>query len=776
MISKKYLYILNSVLQKIFTYLKIWHWSSETWLRWLIAIMPLVLILPHTLGWQNYEPIMRIDQRVYDRRLQLITADNRYDERIVIIDIDEVSLRKYGRWPWRRDVIASLSQELLQRQQVALFGFDILFAEPEAIPTNLPPELSVIGQAHDAQLVDSLREQAVVLGYHISDNIEGVKNGTLSPPLILKKAIRDNGHIRDSVEYIAQSTGLASNNLLHIRSHAANMNELVQVAAGGGFMNVLRDSDGELRSIPLIAKKNIGDSMQYYPSLSLAMFLHILNQPNLELITNANRHSNRATIAGLHLSQEKNSLFIPTDSQGAMLIPYRGSGGKTNGQFKYISAADVLDGVLPKASLNGRIALIGSSAAGLHDLHVTPVSIRYPGVEVHATVLSTMLDGYFIYTPDYAIGYSTTMVLLIVLVLAFTLPKVGPWGAWLWCTGLTLVMVTTNFFLYTQAHVALPLAASIVTIFISYTLHMFYAFAREHRARKILTSQFGSYIPPELVRSIIEQPKQQNTPAQARELTIMFCDVQNFTKIAEDMEPEQVQEMLNRLFNHITAIITKHQGTIDKYIGDSVMAFWGAPKALSNHADLSMDAANSIMHMLESFNQEQSKVKLPFIYLGIGINSGVVSVGDMGSNLRRSYTVLGDAVNLAARIEPLSRTYGTSIIVGERTFELAQYINWQWVDHVRVSGREQAIQIYTPFDISVTNKDLNMLEQRELQRWQEFYNAYIKADWQACQEILEYLQLLRPNKKLYKVHADRIRAFLSFPPGESWDGITNQNK
>lgn len=715
-------------------------------------------MLPHTTGWRSYEAIIRIDQRIYDWRLQWFTANNQSDERIVIIDIDETSLRKYGRWPWRRDVIAQLSQELLQRQQVAILSFDMLFAEPEITPSSVPTHLSYPAQTRDMQLINSIQQQPALLGYYISDNPEGGKNGTLSPPLNVQTAEH------------------TPNSLLAIHSYAANMPPLVQAAAGGGFMNVLRDSDGELRSIPLLATKNTKNTTQYYPSLSLAMFLHVLKQPKIEVVSNIEPYTNQHIMAGLRLRQGNKSLFIPTDTRGAMLVPYRGSGGKVGGQFRYISAADILDGTLPADALHGRIALLGSSAAGLRDLRVTPVSIQYPGVEVHATTLSAMLDGYFIYTPDYAAGYSAIMVLLSVLILAIALPKVGPWGAWLWCAGLACTLTALNFWLYAQAHVALPLAASIVTIFIVYILHLFYAFAREHRTRKSLAAQFGSYIPPELVRSIVDQPAQHTTQAQSRELTIMFCDIQGFTKMAEGMDPVLVQEILNRLFNYMTKIITTHNGTIDKYIGDSVMAFWGAPKELANHADHAIHAANDMINMLTQFNQEQTQADLPPIHLGIGINSGVVSVGDMGSDLRRSYTVLGDAVNLAARIEPLARTYDTSIMVGARTAELASHIHWQWVDHVRVSGREQAVQVYTPFEISATDNTLNVLQQRELQRWQDYHNAYIQRDWKTCQEIVEYLLLLRPDKTLYTVHSDRIRAFLAFPPGPQWDGVTNQVK
>ncbi len=767
------------MLQKIFKKLKFWQWDANAWLRLLIILAPLVLVLPHTIGWQKYNYITLFDQRVYDSRLQWFTANNQSDERIVIIDIDEKSLSKYGRWPWRRDIIAQLSQKLLQQQQVALFGFDMLFTEPEVMPSpGTPEQQSIVGQEHDLQLVNSLNLQPVILGYHISDNSEGGENGTLSPPLTLRSIINKNLSDNNSLYKPAKKASLQKiaipNTLLHIHSYTANISEIVEATAGGGFINVLLDSDGEIRSIPLVAKKITRYGAKYYPSLSLAMFLHILNQPKISLASKTTPFTKRPIMDGLNLHQNGSSLHIPTNIQGAMLLPYRGKGGKNNGQFQYISAADILDGKLPVNKLHGRIALLGSSAAGLHDLHVTPVNIKYPGVEVHATALSAMLDGNFIYTPDYASGYSAVITLLAVLLLAIVLPKAGPWGSWLWCLGLSITITSLNFWFYVQANVALPLAAGIVAIFISYILYMFYAFAREYSARKNLVTQLSNYIPPELVHTIVNQPAKYTAQTQTRELSIMFCDVRDFTKMAESIDPMKVQELLQRLFNPITNIIIENNGTIDKYIGDSVMAFWGSSSKLTNHADQAIQTATKMIEMLKQFNLEQTK--LPSIQLSIGINSGIVSVGDIGSSSRRSYTVLGDAVNLASRIEPSNRIYGTAIIAGERTVELAPNINWQWVDCVRVPGREQAVQIYTPFDVISIDSELNSMQQRELECWQNYHEAYVQKNWKKCHDITNYLMLMRPDKKLYNTHNERISAFLSLPPGDQWDGVTKQFK
>lgn len=453
-------------------------------------------------------------------------------------------------------------------------------------------------------------------------------------------------------------------------------------------------------------------------------------------------------------------------------------GASRGGRFRYVSAADVLDGKLAANALAGRMVLVGTTAVGLGDLHATPVGHRFAGVEVHANVISAMLDGAFRYVPDYAHGFSSCMVLLAVLVLLVVLPRVGAIGALAWCAGLVAVLVGVNFWAYLHANVVLPLAASVVTVLLAYVLHISYGFFFEKRARKQLAMLFGYYVPKALVNEMMRELGRYDMKAQSRELTMMFCDVQNFTRMAEDMDPLQVQILLNRLFNRMTEIVAKNQGTIDKYIGDCLMVFWGAPATVPEHAHLAVKTACEITLMLQDFNHEQAALGLPLIQVSIGINTGVVSVGDMGSAMRRSYTVLGDAVNLTARLEPLGKSYDVLAAVGERTVALATQFHWQWVDTIRVAGKQKAVDVYTPLSASCANRaqPLAAAQAAELAQWQQFRAAYQARHWREGLALLESLQAMQPHKKLYAIYQQRLQTFCNNPPPENWDGAVDAEK
>lgn len=847
-------------------------WPLAALVRSVLLLLPLALMLPQVLGLAEYELIERIEQRIYDRRLRWFDSTKQRDERIVIIDIDEASLKQYGRWPWRRQVLARLNTELLQRQQVALLGFDVLFSEPEDdshteirqwLHDNLPQQqvqaerlqqLDAL-MRNDGSLIDSVRGQRVVLGYYFSSNRDSGRTGALPTPLPVQggqelavqdadKTLQQTGSQSVSQEIskpIVRPRRMAGLPLME--GYTANLPELAAAAPAGGFMNALIDSDGSLRSVPLLAQLNeapdagaagagssaasqvvpqiarqgaaqldegrgLGSSdaaraadasdaalvthatritaassgPRYYPSLSLAMFLALLGPAEVQLAPVAGASlfgSGQAPLGGLNVRQGQDVLHIPTDVHGAVPVPFRSKGGKGEqgaGRFTYISAADVLNGQLQAQQLQGKIALLGTSAPGLRDLRVTPVNPNYPGVEVHATLLSAMLDGRFIHVPDYARGYALVMVLLASLVLLVLLPRTGATGAWVVCLGLMLLMVGINAWAYVQAHVALPLAASLVTVMLAYVLHVSYGLFLETRTKKQLASLFGHYVPAELVSEMVKRPGAYTTAVQSRELTILFCDIRQFTCMAEAMEPQQVQALLNRLFNRIAAIIAANHGTIDKYIGDCVMAFWGAPLPVADHAWLAVKTVADIGEMLLDFNAEQASLGLPAIALNIGVNSGVVSVGDMGSSIRRSYTVLGDAVNVAARLEPLAKRYDVALVAGERTAALAPQVQWQWLDTVRVQGRAHAVQVYAPFDAQQPAAELNADQQREAALWRQFQQVYQDRAWQKGLQLLQILQALCPGKRLYTLYQERLHRFMRQAPSPDWDGVTETAK
>ncbi|MEZ5705162.1 MAG: adenylate/guanylate cyclase domain-containing protein [Burkholderiaceae bacterium] len=312
------------------------------------------------------------------------------------------------------------------------------------------------------------------------------------------------------------------------------------------------------------------------------------------------------------------------------------------------------------------------------------------------------------------------------------------------------------------------MASTLVTSALAFALNMSYGYLVESRAKRDLAQLFGTYVPPVLVEEMVKDPASYSMQAQMRELTVLFCDMRGFTQISETMNPVDLQGLLNRVFNQLTAVIRERSGTIDKYMGDCVMAFWGAPVKMPDHASLAVHAALEMAHTVRTLNEARVSRGEAAIALGLGLNTGEMCVGDMGSDLRRSYTVIGDAVNLGSRLEGLSRQYGVEIVVSETTRSQAPAFVWQWLDRVRVKGKAHAVDIYTP--CCVLGAQTSALA-HELAVWDQAVSAWHARDWNACEQRLDELLGLSEEKYLYRLYAERVVSMKAFPPGLEWDGV-----
>ncbi len=470
------------------------------------------------------------------------------------------------------------------------------------------------------------------------------------------------------------------------------------------------------------------------------------------------------------LRKGQGAISVPVDDRVASLVPFRGPGGVKGGTFKYISAADLLAGRVPAGSLKDRIVLVGTTAPGLLDLRVTPVGETYPGVETHANVISGLLDGKVYFKPDYAVGYDVVILLLAGLTLAFTLPLLSATRAVLVSVAVIVAVVGLNFWLYTGYGLVLPLGAALIMSITAFALNMSYGYFVESRSKRELANLFGTYVPPELVDEMVKDPDAYSMKATNKELTVMFCDMRGFTKMSETMEPTQLQELLNSVFNRLTDIIRGNRGTIDKYMGDCVMAFWGAPVETPNHAHLAAKTAMEMANSVRKINEEHRTKGIPEIGIGIGLNTGTMCVGDMGSDIRRAYTVIGDAVNLGSRLEGLSKAYGVDIVVSESTRKLAPEFAWQELDRVRVKGKAQAVAIFWP---AAPAERLEKAYADELKTWAAFLKAYRSQDWDQCDVLMLNLQRMNAKKYLYELYSERVASMRLLPFDPEWDGATN---
>lgn len=710
------------------------------WARVAAMLLPLLLALLHTLGRPSLGVLDRLDDLIHDTRLRL-GVPGTLDTRIAIVDIDEKSLAAVGRWPWPRDRVAALLDRLFDEQQVRLVGLDTVLAEPDP--------------GRDEVLARALQGRPVVLGYYFTSDRGGHTSGQLPAP-VLRQA-----------ELPGRSVALT-----RWDGYGANLPVLAAAAPQAGFFNAITDDDGVVRALPLLAAHGEG----IYESFALALYRRLLGLPAVAPGVAPQRWL-PGDYQGLHsvrLIWDGRQAAIPVDGRGAARVPFRGEGGPDGGSFTYVSAADVLQGRLAPGTLQGRIVLLGFTAPGLADLRATPVGGTYPGVEVHASLLSGLLDGHLPVRPDYARGYEVVLLLLAGLVLALRLPRLGPARGALFSAGVLAALVGLNQALYVAHGLVLPLASALVMVALMLGLHMSWGYLVERRAKGQLAQAFGTYVPPELVAEMLRSPGHYGMTATTREMTVMFCDMRGFTAIAESMPPQQLQALLNTMFSHLSAVVSRHRGTIDKFMGDCLMAFWGAPLETPAHARLAVEAALDVVAEVERLNREHRRQGLPAIGLGVGLSTGPMCVGDMGSDIRRSYTVIGDAVNLGARLEGLSRLYGVDIVASDRTRELAPGFVWQQIDRVRVKGKAQAVAIHTPLGHGPARMTNGApLPEQELAEWDAFLPAWRARDWDTCEALLVSLRRRDPQKMLYHYWAERVALARQTPPGPDWDGATD---
>ena len=700
----------------------------------------------------------RISAILYDYRLRL-TMPSTVDERIVILDIDEKSLKEEGRWPWSRDRLGELMDKLFDRHGVAVVGFDVVFAEKDessglkvlqrlgqnqfrddaafhSTLAQIRPQLE-----YDRLFAGKIRNRNVVLGYYLTStpNISGMLPEPTFPA----------GSFSGRPIMFTTWNG-----------YGANLPELQQAAASAGHFTPVVDSDGVVRRVPMLGQ--YGGA--YYESLSLAMVRSLLGNPPLQPGFAEGRNDGYGGLEWLELATPAGALKIPVDDNVATLVPYRGG----QGSFRYISIADVLHDRVAPELLKDKIVLIGTTAPGLLDMRATPVAEVYPGVEVHANMIAGILDQNLKEKPPYMLGAEVLWLLLIGIALSFLLPTLSPVKAMLVSALMFAMTAGLSLVTWHYGNVLMPVANSLMMIALIFALDMSYGYFVESRTKRQITGLFGQYVPGELVEEMAEHPESVSMEGDSREMTILFSDVRSFTTISEGLDPKELTLLMNEFLTPLSRVVYKHRGTIDKYMGDCIMAFWGAPLPDAEHARHAMLAGIEMQATLKALQPHFKERGWPEIRIGVGLNTGRVSVGNMGSEVRVAYTVMGDAVNLASRLEGITKQYGVGVIVGENTRNTVADFAYRELDHVRVKGKDKPVAIYEPIGLSAeVGKEL----QDELKLFHEVRRLYRKQDWDLAELQLVNLQRMSPDTELYRIYAERVAYFRKNPPGDDWDGV-----
>jgi adenylate cyclase len=725
--------------------------------RIVLGLVIALVFVGHAAKFYQIGIVNQLDHIVYDTRLK-VAMPRGIDDRIVILDIDEKSLQEVARWPWPRDVMASLVTKLFDKYQIAIVGFDVVFAESDYSSgikrldelasgelRRVPGFAEAYGKLrpkldNDGLLSSAIKGKPVVLGYYFNSDKDARRIAAIPEPVLPKGTF--------SGRNIAFTSWAG---------YGGNIAQFQASAATGGHINSLPDFDGVVRRVPLLAEYDGA----YYEALSLAVVRTLLGSPKVELGYPSEGGGNG--YSGLEWLKI-GPLTIPVDETASALVPYRGP----KFSFRYVSLADVIADRIPADSLKGRIALVGTTAPGLLDLRATPVDSVYPGVEVHANLIGGMLDQTIKQKPSYMLGAEVILLLIGGVVLAFLLPALSPLLAVLVSLVAMALIVALNYVIWTHGGLLLPLASSLLMTVGLFTTNMAYGYFVESRSKRLITELFGQYVPPELVDKMAKDPQKYSMDGRSEQLTVLFSDIVGFTSISEALSPKDLSAFINEYLTSMSLVIRDHRGTLDKYIGDAIMAFWGAPVDDPEHARQGVLAALGMQARLLEVNELIRARNWPPIRIGIGVNSGMMSVGDMGSRVRRAYTVMGDAVNLGSRLEALTRVYGVGVIVGQGTRELVTDIVFRELDKVKVKGKDEPVAIFEAVGLQET---VGEALREEINLWHAFLSQYRAQQWDQAEKSLADLARMNPEHKLYEEFSGRLSQMREMPPAPGWDGV-----
>ena len=689
----------------------------------------------------------RIDGFIYDLRLKS-TLDSRTSgfADIVIVDLDGETMEAIG-WPWPRAKLAEMVYNLADLGAVVVV-FDVLFADRERNPA------SEVSQVLAAQNLDNQNVASLV------ETMDGDKRfmASFDATDVMFSYLLNQTQLRRGVlpvHDIKSSQAIDNrSSVINYTGFESSIPEFHDASVGEGFMNSSPDSDGFIRRSPLVLR--YGNRL--LPSISLEAARLYALADTIEVVTQT--AGELVNVEGVRIGNQ----LIPTDAEGRVLIPYRGP----QFSFPYVSAIDVLNNDIEKPELfDSAIVFIGTSAVGLADLRSTPVGVQFPGVEVHANVLEGLLDPSILkYRPDWWEAAVLLYLLIVGLSLAIIMPLLGP--GWMAITGMVAVSGTIygNIWMWNEVNIALPMAASILLLLLLMMYNIGTGFFAENKRRQQIKGIFDQYVPPAHIDKMLDEPDSVSMEGERKELSVLFSDIRSFTSISEKLSANELKMLLNRYFDPITETIFYHQGTIDKYVGDMVMAFWGAPLDDEKHAQNAVETAFEMLRITERLREEFTADGLPEVKVGIGINTGDMNVGDMGSTFRKAYTVLGDAVNLGSRLEGLTKFYGVELLVSEATINQCEGIRFRRIDRVKVKGKNEAVAIVEP--IAPERETESFLQ--EMQLYHKAYDDYLAQQWDSAKAQFKTLAEMNPQDILYTLYIERIETLREQSLPDDWDG------
>ena len=665
---------------------------------------------------ETFPFVQQVDLRLKDARFALRGAQ-RPTAPVTVVAIDNRSIKELGRWPWSRELTARLINAAA-RQGARVIALDMVFSEPQ-------------GEAPDRALATSVTAAGnVVMGYFFRDEPQP------DDPQALEQLARSR------VAFLRVAPGVETISLPAYEQVDANTKTMGKGAADFGYFNQLADTDGLYRSIPLLMlfRGNV------YPSLALSAVSRYFGEPL------------KVDIEQFGVSSVKlGNLTIPVGEQGKLSLAYYGPGGA----IPTVSAVDVIEGRLPGGALKDRIVFVGVTETGVADLRATPLDPVFPGVEIHATFAANALEQMFLARDSRTLGIEMAAIALLPLFLALLLAAVP--GALWGLAGFSLLAtgyLGMNFHLFSAQRLDLSIAYPLLPLVLTYLGGESYRNLVVERKGRNLRKAFSTYLSPDLVAEIAKNPDSLKLGGEKRVISVIFTDIRGFTSLSEKLAPEELVTLLNRYLSPMTRIVMEERGTLDKFIGDAVMAFYNAPLFVPDHAARACRSALRMLEELARLNVQLEADGMPTIKIGIGIHTGEAVVGNMGADIRFDYTAIGDSVNLASRLEGLTKQYGVSAIVSDETrYQAGEGFYFCELDLVRVKGKQKPVAIYELM------KENSMISDS----FAKGLKLYRERDFDGAFRIFEHLE--GNNDSASALYAVRCREFLANPPDGDWDGV-----
>lgn len=703
----------------------------------------------------------QLELKLLDEQFK-IRGEIPHDKHVIIVGVNNNDLSEVGRWPWSRDKIATIVERIMGEYQAKALGFDIVFSEEQANPIVKSADL-INENEHDKQFVTTLLSHkqagdmdgqlaAVLKKYHarLVPGYFFYPQGVNAPELGLQRLPEQLDLLKNSW-ISAEVSGNAPTYVPKLAAIEGNLPRFTRQTDVAGFFNFFPDMDGTVRRIPLIVQSG----KHLYPSIELQLLRIFEQWPKTSV------HLRDGMVESIELGEQN----IRTDISGSMLINHYGPGYT----FQHVSAADVLFDRIPKDTLKDAIVLLGVTAVGVFDYRPSPFDSVFPGVEGHAAAISNILNDEELSHPDYLDMLELLMVLVLGLLSGWLVIGRGPFVQSLVAIGFPCLLLLVSYVLFVSDGLWVNVIYMVLAILMVTVPVSLFQYVIESHKRAFIHDAFSHYLSPEVVKSLAKHPESLKLGGEEKQLTAMFSDIASFSTFSETLSAQELVALLNTYLTAMSDIILKHGGTIDKYEGDAIIAFFGAPLDMEHHATAAVLAALEQQSVLNDMRKVWKERGEPELNVRIGLNSGAMVVGNMGTDTHMNYTIMGDHVNLAARLEGVCKAYRTPILISGDTHTLVrETVFCRFVDQVLVVGRKTPVDLFQPICACVDADDeTRKRNERYQQAWATMQSRRFSDAWMLLKDLHEEY----PDDGMYEVMMVRVAAYLNQPPAKDWDGV-----